>query len=280
MVDGTHPLEYILREGRLKQLQLIPVSGFNRDEYYQKAIRAANQTDHLGVCLRIGTEDFEDLAGGTSEKEKQLKELLKLWQVKPEETDLILDFGAITENQASSVVITAIALIASLLYVDKWRTLTVAGTAFPKDLREIAANSSSRLPRTEWHVWKTLISRGNRLARIPSFGDYGINHPIHSEIDPRIIKMSAGLRYATDDEWLIFKGKSIQKHGSEQFNQLCANLIKMSDYKGKGFSWADSEIHTLARNLSKSGNATTWRKIGFNHHFAIVISQLASLSGS
>lgn len=280
MRDGSHPLEYILREGRLKQLRLIPVSGFNRDEQYQKTVRAAHQTDRLGVSFRIGTEDFEDLASGSTEKEKQIKELLKLWGVKPEETDLILDFGAITDNQSSTVIITAIALISSLLYVKKWRSLTFAATAFPKDLREIPSNGTARLPRTEWHVWKTLESRSGRLARIPSFGDYAINYPIHSEVDPRIIKMSAGLRYTIDDEWLIFKGKNIQKHGSEQFNQLCADLIKMKDYKGKGFSWGDDEIYTFAHNISNSGNATVWRKIGFNHHVATVVSQLASLSGS
>lgn len=280
MQDGTHPIEYVLREGRAKQLKLIPVSGFNRDDAYQKAIHMAHRTDKLGVCLRIGTEDFEDLAGGSSEKETQIKELLKSWQIKPEETDLILDFGAITENQASSTTITAIALISSLPYVDKWRTIIFAGTAFPKDLRDVRPNGTARLPRTEWQVWKSLMERGNRLVRTPVFGDYGINHPVHSEVDPRIIKMSAGLRYTTDNDWLIFKGRNVQKHGSEQFNRLCADLIQMKDYKGKDFSWGDGEIYTLAKNHANSGNATTWRKIGFNHHFAMVINQLASLSGS
>lgn len=280
MQDGTHPLEYVLEQGRVKQLQLIPVSGLNRDEQYQQAVHNAHQTDRFGVCLRIGTEEFEDLAGGSPEKETQIKELLKLWKVKPEETDLILDFGAITDNQASSVVITAIALIASLLYVEKWRTLTFAATAFPKDLREITPNNIARLSRTEWQVWRTLYARGDRLVRVPSFGDYAINHPVHSEVDPRIIKMSASLRYTTDDDWLIFKGKNVQKHGSEQFNQLCADLIKMKDYKGKSFSWGDGEIFTMAHDLSRSGNATVWRKIAFNHHIATAVNQLASLSGS
>jgi hypothetical protein len=280
MENGGNPIDYVFEQARLKQLLLVPVSGFNRGEIYQEAVRKAHQTDKLGVCLRINNEDFEDLAGGSPDKDKQISELLNFWGVKPNETDIILDFGAITDIQSSSVLITAIALISSLVFVNEWRSLTFAATAFPKDLRDISADSIARLTRTEWQVWKTLLNRSDKLRRIPNFGDYGINYPIHSEIDPRTVKMSAGLRYTSDDEWLVFKGRNVIKYGHDQFNRFCADLIKMKEYKGKTFSWGDKEIDYFAHTAINTGGATTWRKIGFNHHFAMVVDQLATLNGS
>lgn len=279
MKDDSNPLDFVFDQARKSQLQLIPVSGLNRGDKYQSAVYNAHKTDKLGVCLRIGNEDFEDIVSSPNDKAKQISELLKKLKVKPAETDIILDFSAITDNQSSSITITSLAILTSFPMIKKWRSLTLTSSGFPKDLSNIQRDSVAHLPRIEWQVWKNLYNNKN-LPRIPTFGDYAINHPIHSEVDPRLIMMSAGLRYTIDDSWLVFKGRNIKQHGSEQFNDFCSDLIKMPEYKGKKFSWGDKEIDRMAHDVTTSGNATTWRRIGFNHHFAMVVSQLSNLSDS
>jgi Beta protein len=44
--------------------------------------------------------------------------------------------------------------------------------------------------------------------RLPTFGDYAVAHPDPSrgDVDPKVMSISAGLRYTIDDEWLVAKG--------------------------------------------------------------------------
>ncbi len=121
-----------------------------------------------------------------------------------------------------------------------------------------------------------MLETSGRFARIPSFGDYGISHPDWVDVDPRIQQMSAGLRYTTDEQWLVFKGRGVKRYGYEQSHDICQRLISMPEYSGEDFSWGDDWIMKCANREVQSGNATTWRKAGTNHHLAFVTRQLAS----
>lgn len=274
MSDGRHPLTFILDSARSKDLYLIPVTGVARNRDYQMAVKDAALKDRRGYCLRLENDDFGEFGTlGT-----KINDLLGEIGTGPDEVDLLLDFKEISSSQTAAVSIAANSLISTLPFIAQWRTLIFAGTGFPPDLSDVAASSVKTIARSEWTVWQSLVSTSSTIKRKPSLGDYGISHPSAIEIDPRIMKMSANLRYTTDTDWLILKGRNVRDHGFDQFHALCRQLIARPEYKGAAFSWGDQSISDCAARTTNPGNATTWRKVGTNHHVTLVAGQLASLS--
>jgi hypothetical protein len=275
MSDSRHPVTFVFEDCRSKGLRLIPVTGLRRATTYQDAVKDVIATDKLGVCVRLENEDFV----GLSKLSAKLADLLKDLGARPQDTDLILDFKEVPASQTSAIVIAAQSILATLPNINEWRTLTLAATGFPSSLGGITAASFGTISRSEWIIWTTLANNRTELPRLPTFGDYGINHPDPLEIDPRVMKMSANLRYAVETEWLILKGRSVKDYGFEQFHGLCKTMLGRPEYKGAAFSWGDEYINDCAGRTSNPGNATTWRKVGTNHHLALVVEQIASFPG-
>ena len=136
----------------------------------------------------------------------------------------------------------------------------------------------SEVPRHEWMVWRRLIGDQD-LPRVPAFADYCIANPQPSEVDPRIMRPSASIRYTAAERWLILKGRNLRDHGYAQFHQVCRDLTALPEYCGAAFSWGDCYITQCAANQAGTGNLTTWRKVGTSHHLAFVLGQLSSLDG-
>jgi hypothetical protein len=89
--------------------------------------------------------------------------------------------------------------------------------------------------------------------------------------------MSASIRYTTPESWLIVKGRNVNQYGFEQYYDLCKQLIGRPEYVGPEFSWGDEFIWKCAQETAGTGNATTWRKVGVNHHLTLVARQLSNL---
>lgn len=195
MADNRHPLVFAFDDARDSDVTAIPVTGLRRDAAYQGAVRQIVQADDLGVCIRLESEDL-----GASDVRNRLDNLLQYLGVSRADADIILDLQVIPTGQAASFVAAARGFVNGLPYVTEWRTLTVSATAFPPNLSSIRPNSVELKVREEWLMWQRLAS-GQGLVRVPSFGDYGIAHPEIQDIDPRFIKVSAGIRYTTDDHW-------------------------------------------------------------------------------
>lgn len=274
MEDGGHPLSYLFDNARKKQLKLIPVTALSRPDSYQAVVKEVIATDKLGVCVRVEADSFEEIL----ESKGKLGELLAFLGVTPKKTDLILDFKEIATAHVPTTVIAAAQIMKGLPHVNDWRTITLAGSAFPQSLMKVKPNVPHKFTRAEWQVWETFASGRKKVPRLPTFGDYSINHPEPSEVDPRLMMMTANLRYTIEQEWLIFKGRSVKFHGYEQFHDLCAAVIAHPEYRGPDFSRGDKQISECAGRAVSPGNATTWRKIGFNHHMTLVTKQIASLT--
>jgi hypothetical protein len=275
MENGKHPLAFLSEGAEAKDLRLIPVTGLRRDRDYQIAAKAATEAHKKGACIRLENEDFEEL----TELNARLDSLLASLSLDRPQVDIVLDFRDIRPSQTATVGIAVRSILQIIRGIDEWRSVVLAATAFPPSLSVVLPSSTETLPRSEWSVWTSLAQNRSRLPRLPTFGDYGIQHPDPTEeIDPRVMTTSANIRYTTDTDWLIVKGKSIKKHGPEQSHGLCRTLIARAEYKGPTFSWGDQYIEECAGRSTNPGSPTTWRKVGTNHHLTLVVEQLANFA--
>lgn len=275
MSDGEHPLEFVFAAARDWNLAPIPVIGLVRSDQYVGACRSVQERDRRGICLRIQREDFIEF----EHLETQIFELLERLSISARATDLLLDLRSIvppTEVDVDAV----ITMLQSIPRPRDWRSFTVTGTSFPQNLMGLPPEEASVIDRTEWTLWLDVLRRFRQLPRRPTFGDYAISHPEPSEVDPRIMRPSASIRYTAERSWLVLKGRNLRDNGFEQFRQVSRELIESPEYSGPRFSWGDSYIAGCASERTGTGNLTTWRKVGTSHHLTFAVRQLSSLYGS
>jgi len=272
MGDGSHPVSFVLDDLRGKGCLAVPVFGFDRDSEYQKAVQDAAAIDGRGICIRVSVEEA---ARGI---DKKVNSLLEKTSMVMGDLDLILDLGAPNFVPVEGFSRVVKAIIGRIPKLNRWRTFSIIGTSFPASMGEIK-KSPEILQRNEWLLYQRLIdSLVVEGLRLPTFGDYGINHPDVLDLDMRFIKPSASIRYTIDDAWLFIKGPNVRDHGFAQYRDHCHNLVSSPEFMGPNFSFGDRYIAQCAAGTSGTGNLTTWRQIGTNHHLQKVVADVASLN--
>lgn len=272
LANGSHPIDQVFEGLRAHGTPAIPVTGLDRPGSFQAGVERVVRADDRGVCLRLVDRDFEDVI----DLQTSLDTMMVQLGVDPAKCDVIIDLREIPVGQANTMALAARGILYALPYTADWRTVTVAGTAFPENLTGFQSASASATERTEWLLWKALVSHGT-LNRTPTFGDYAIAHPDIPQIDPRFMRMSAQLRYTVENDWLIFKERNVRDHGFDQFNDICRDLVARPEYSGRDYSWGDTYADDCARNRDGPGNATTWRRVATTHHLTYVVNQITSL---
>lgn len=273
MMDGSHYVSHIFEQFRARQVKAIPVSGLDRDQDYQVAVAGVAATDKRGICIRLVDSDFANADLGVL-----LDKLVVDFGLRKSEVDLILDFREIKHEQVNIYRSGITQIVSNFHMVAAWRSFTIAGTGFPLYLGDIQPSTVQQVPRTEWLIWRHVVSQ--HLLRKPTLGDYGISNPELVEMDPRVMRVSANIRYTAEEEWIIFKGEWLRRPGGtgfQQFHDLSRQVIAHPAYKGNGFSWGDSLISNCANGNWGPGNLTDWRAIGTNHHLVLVSNQISSL---
>lgn len=272
MADGRHPVRFVFDDLATHGCSAVPVTGVGREEAYQQAVSQVVSKDKRGLCLRLQigeaakpglNEALDALLGGI---------------VQPKECDLIFDLGApnFVPIEGFSKVVEA--LIRRLPYLRNWRTFTLMGTSFPSSMGEIKVSPAS-VPRSEWSLYKMVATNlAKARLRVPSFGDYCINYPTANPVDMRLLKPSATIRYATESAWFIIKGPNVRDNQFGQYRAHCRTVMNSSNFSGPGFSAGDKYIYDCAKGVESTGNLTTWRWVGTNHHLEIVARGIASFS--
>ena len=270
MNSGTHPLQHLFAELRAAGVIATPVTGLDRDAAYQSAVRSVLATDNRGICLRITIED-----AGAGDTATAVEGILEELEVEPGIVDLVIDLKAIETNQAAILRSWAVGLINSWANIRQFATLTLLSGGFPLNLSGLVPGVHL-VDRTDLALWQQV--RASNPVRQPSFGDYTAGHPDPDEIDPRIMQVSASIRYASDDAWVILRGRSVQssRHGGYgQFQNLSGALIAHPLFTGHSFSWASDFIEQCAAG-GPTGNLTTWRKVATNRHMGFTAIQIAN----
>jgi hypothetical protein len=271
LVNGIHPVSFVLDDMRDKKLNAIPVVRFALDAESRRAVRDGVEIDGRGVCLRVGLTDL-----ARTETSSFIERSLESCSVKVEESDFIIDLEAPNFEPMDLFADILERIIHNLPHLDQWRSFGILGTSFPSTMAEVGMGSTI-LPRNEWLLYEMLIARlAKRGLRVPSFGDYVINHPKLIQMDMRRIKPSASVRYTIKDAWLIEKGKNVRDNGYGQYQELCKSIVESKYYSGHSFSYGDDYIYQCAMGKAKTGNLTTWRLVGTNHHIEKIISSFAN----
>ncbi|MCF8078618.1 MAG: beta family protein [Desulfobacterales bacterium] len=272
MEDGAHPLTHLFDELRASGFSAVPVTGLERSGAYQDAVEEAIERDGLGLCLRINTRDLDD-----EDFQALLSSLLDNFDLDRNQVDLLLDLESIPDEQIGFQTRAVLSYLNDLPGIREWRSLILSATAFPETMADIDKNSIGATTRAEWLIWSMLFGARERIERLPAFSDYTIVHPEPFDMDPRIMQLGAKIKYTSDREWIIVKGESIKRGGSEQTHRLCQRLTGLPEYSGRDFSWADQHIDSCANERTGPGNQMTWVRVGVNHHITYVVRQIASL---
>lgn len=269
---STYTIDFVLKELHSKGIEAIPVVRLSNSTPFLDAVKA-NIANVGRVCLRLNQDQLNEYNLATD-----VPELIKSLGINYKDTDLVMDFGYLSPEQEAMFTTFSKMTIDAFPNIEKFASIVVAMTSFPENLANQDAASAVKVPRSEWNIWKELYGMGS-IKRKPVYGDYGISNPIMAEIDPRIMQMSANIRYTTSNDWYIIKGRGVKNRGFEQFYKLSDYLVnKSGNFYGADFSWGDYTINEKGKGEGGTGNATTWRQIGTNHHLAVVADQLSAIS--
>ena len=271
---GGHPLDELFKRLHSRNVQAVPVTGVSRTPAYQSAVqRISAATKRL--CLRLEPEDLNDPAALTT----KVDELLRAFGLAPLQVDLLLDFGGVTSEQVGLVELVLSTTVPLLPHLKAWRSFTIAMTSFPERLSDhVRTGSTERLPRGAWHLWQRLVARP--LPRTPDYSDYAVDNPeTNLDLPPQLVgaRMTATIRYSTENDWLVVRGTNLRKDGYEQYHDLSAQLVAEPEFKGAAFSAGDKYIADCAIRTTGTGNPRTWRQVAVNHHLTLVVEQLTNL---
>jgi Beta protein len=268
MGDGSHPVDAVFAQAAALALTAMPVVALDSSPGYRGAVAAACARDGRGVCLRLQPDDL------VTPNSADIDALLAELGVIPGVTDIVVDLAAIPRDQEGVLILAWSTILRALPRLAEWRTLAIAASAFPQSLTGLAANSITQIPRAEWQVYLGLAAAG--LPRLPDFADYAIAHPEPVEMDPRLMRISAQIRYAAADDWLVARGRNTRDFGWGQTEQLAKALVGRTEFM-KGHCTGDKVIEARAVGQGSSGSAMTWRRDGTIHHLELVVEQLTTL---
>lgn len=270
---GVHPLTYLLDAARTVGGQLTPVTGLSRDLAHYNAVAAADLFDGLGVAVRCSLDEIADPDFPT-----RLATLLVELDVQPAKTDLIIDLAAKNFEPLADLAGLIAALLQSDLIYEEVRSLVLVGTSFPPSMGDIKGPIQT-IKRLEWMLYKAVVALLPAGFRQPTFGDYAISSADMPKGDMRLLKPSATVRYAIDNAWVITKGVNVRDNGFGQYRDCCGEVLKSGKAFPLGYSAGSDYVRGCHGKTSGTGNLTTWRWVGTNHHITKVVDDLANHFG-
>lgn len=269
MADGRHPLEWIVATAADNGRQLVPVVAPERPSEARDAVRnllASGITSD--VCLRLGIEYWSD--------EQQIDDLLTGIGAARADTHLVLDLRG-DAGPASRLALSS--TLRALPSATEWKTLTVTATAMPQT--PPAGHGIHEIPRQEWINYRAIVDGGSFGERQPTFGDYAIAYPDpFDDVDPRVLQISAKLKYTCDEKWLLgrgglFKGTGGRGGGGESIRPAAAAISSHSEFALPHCTGEDWIV--AAAETGPTGSPRTWVRVGTAHHLLRVLGQIGSM---
>jgi len=265
LVKRKKYMEYIFAELRKTNNNVIPVVSNISNSDYIAQIKNIVEKDNRGVCLRI----FGNRSGSINE---EIERMIPRIDLSFNKIDLLIDLQSLEVLSVDEILNWHQDIITKLIYPSNWRSLVLAGSNFPINLSKLTANQIHLIPRKHWLAWNRLFEK-KEIDRFPSYSDYGISHPLLSEVEG-IPNASASIRYTNTEEYYIYRGRGTRQHGFEQFFEISTALINGSEYFGRNHCYGDEFIYRCGMERKLKGRLLDWRAVGTNHHITVVVNQL------
>lgn len=251
-----------------------PVVGISRASGVRSALDAAQ--DGLAIRLERGELEVPGLG-------PRLMRFVGTHALVAAQLDLLVDLGSVDLMVTAGVADMALAFLREVPQPPTWRSVTLLASAYPKR-PDVGRNSDALVERVDWKAWRdVLYPRRSTLRRMPAFGDSAIQHPAGVEgFDPKKMRVSATLRYATQDNWLLVKGEATDVvPPSTQFPRLARRLTTSpleEHFEGEDHCSGCEGVVRAAGGAPGYGSATTWRCLGTVHHITTAVEGLRALS--
>lgn len=273
--DGVRAVADAFRRATEAEINFTPVTGISRIVDIAPALAHATN----GIAIRLTRAELEQ--GGLGAK---INGFMREKRLSHEQCDLIMDLGPVENFVMEGIASLTEAFMSEVPNHSLWRTFTISSCAFPRSMGVVDRNSHELVERAEWLAWKTQLYEGRQsIERVPTFSDCAIQHPAGVEgFDPKIMAVSAAIRYTLEEAWLLIKGESTRRtRPGEQFPALARRLVYgdlREHYLGKRHCAGCTLIKSAADGESGLGSAEAWRKLGSIHHISLAAQGVASLS--
>jgi hypothetical protein len=274
LIGGRHPLIGLFADARARGGRIVPVTALDRDSAYQQAVKDIHAIDEQGACLRCSLDE-----AASEDFDVNVADLCDQLGIEIEDMDLVLDLRAANFTPLDGLATLIHTTMLDATSFAAARSLTIVSSAFPGSMANVTGPMQI-WPRLEWSLYKKLIDEASEGSRLPAFGDYVISPPDLVTGDMRILKPSASIRYAIDDAWIIIKGPNVRDNGYGQYKGHCNSVVNATGYLGAAFSAGSDYVKKCGAGTANTGNLTTWRWVGTNHHLAKVVHDLSTFHGS
>lgn len=264
-----HPLTELIERGRLAGAMVAPLVSINSSEHYRQAVsRFLRHSPEGAICLRLTLNDLEQ--GLTLH---DLRALLTDIGASSAQTVLLVDGGPLHIEGVDDFVHLLAGRIAPIAPEGLWLRTFWSGTTFP-DKPNLRPGQVGSYQRTDWRLFKSIITNAREFPTAPMFSDYALEYP--GNYKPVQAAPSAHFRYSTEDDYFIFKGTTTKKpFGYEAIFSVAELLASADCFAGARFSAGDAYIERLSKPGAKTGNASVWRWASTDHHFRLVHGLLA-----
>jgi len=271
MADGRHPMTFLFDEARALGNTLTPVVALDNDVDYKVAVRDIRTIDQRGVALRCTLDEALD-----PDFDKNVAGLLAGLSLGLVQVDIILDLRAPTYEPLTGLVGIVQSALSGSASIAAARSVVVLGASFPDTLAHLKL-SLETLPRSEWRLYKALVTALAPSARRPAFGDYAVAATTFAKGDMRFMRGAPNVRYAVNDDWIVARRKRNKGETNQAYPGLCALITGSGQYRGKGHSAGGDYIKDCETGAASRGNPTTWKWVATNHHITVVLDGLATL---
>lgn len=266
-INGAHPAKIVHDKITSERVQAIPVVGLGRDIAYKLAIRSIVTTSAEAIAVRLETEDLQLPSTLLTSITKLVSEIgaadLPL--------HIFMDFRSIESTPTDQIQSQVTRAIYALRRLNPAR-IVFSASAFVASMGKFKRNTLNRVKRIDFLTWN-LISE---LHHDIDYADYGVVHPDYFDLDPRLIKPSAKIRYTSDKEWLVVKG-SCWRDDTSQHHTLSKVLQEKPDFRGSD-CWGSEYITSAAAGRPKYGSLETWVTIDQNTHITHTVRQLSRIT--
>lgn len=262
-LDGMHPATAIHNELSKNFIEAIPVVGLERDVAYKLAIRELISAGLNTVAIRLESEDLQLPSTLVSRISNLVNELGATRAF----VDIFIDHRSIlhaSEEDVHNLTLKAVNELRKLAV----RRLVFSASSMVPNMAGFKQNSVNRVKRKDLLAWKRIA----RLHKDVAYGDYGVVHPDYSDFDPRLIKPSAKIRYAAENEWIVVKGVRWVTD-TTQHHHLSKSLAAQPDFRDAD-CWGEAYIESSAEGRDKYGTLETWVTVDQNTHICQTVNQV------